>query len=219
MKTLYVKKTHPDAALPIRATDGSAGADLCARLDNPLTLWPGQSASISTGVAIEIEPGWVGLVFGRSGLGIKHNITLANSVGVIDSDYRGEVMVGLINHGEKSYEIQPGERIAQLVLVPAPAAAIVEVDELSNTARGSGGFGSTGTGQICAGDTNIPVNTMVKIISPDADFDGLVGRITHPFPGIAVPGVKYVAGLQLSPGSGFKGDVINVTWEDKILPL
>jgi len=144
MKTLQVKKLKPNALLPIRATEGSAGADLRACIDAPVTLWPGRRELIPTGIAMEIEPGWVGLQFGRSSLGAKHGVTLSNAVGVIDSDYRGEVHVALINLGEKPYHVQHGERIAQLVLVPTACASIVEVDELSDTGRGTGGFGSTG---------------------------------------------------------------------------
>ena len=144
MKTLNIKKVKSNAILPVRATEGSAGADMCACIDSPVTLWPGRRELIPTGIAMEIEPGWVGLQFGRSGLGTKHGITLSNAVGVIDSDYRGEVYVALINHGELPYTIQHGERIAQLVFVPVAVAGIVEVDELSSTERGMGGFGSTG---------------------------------------------------------------------------
>ena len=146
MQTIKVKKLCPQAILPSRATSDSAGADLCANIDAPLILPRGGIVAVPTGIAMEIEPGWAGFVFGRSGLGIRHGVCPANAVGVIDCDYRGEVKVGLINHGESDYTIQPGERIAQLVLLPAALAEVVEVETLSQTVRGEGGFGSTGKG-------------------------------------------------------------------------
>ena len=130
--------------LPAVATEGSAGLDLSACLDGPVTLAPGGRALISSGLAVEIPAGSVGLVFGRSGLGIKYGVTLSNSVGVIDSDYRGELKVGLINLGEAAYTVQPGERIAQLVIVPYAACVPVAAETLSESGRGAGGFGSTG---------------------------------------------------------------------------
>lgn len=145
MKKLKVQRLNPHAQLPKRATPASAGADLCACLEQPLTLSAGGQAVIPTGIAAEIAPGWAGFIFGRSGLGIKHGIVPANAVGVIDADYRGEILVGLINHGKEDYTIQPGERIAQLVLLPVALAGIVEVRSLSETPRGAGGLGSTGT--------------------------------------------------------------------------
>ena len=130
--------------LPSAATAGSAGLDLAACLDRPVTLRPGEIAVIPCGAAVEIPAGHVGLVFGRSGLGIKHGVTLANSVGVIDSDYRGELRAGLINRSGEPYTVQPGERIAQLVILPYAACTPVLADELSESDRGAGGFGSTG---------------------------------------------------------------------------
>ena len=144
MQTLNVKKLNPLATLPSRGTPQSAGADLHACLEAPLTLPCGGIEIIPTGIAVEITPGWAGFVFGRSGLGARHGICPANAVGVIDSDYRGEVKVALINHGGADYTIQPGERIAQLVLLPVALAEIVETGALSDTSRGAGGFGSTG---------------------------------------------------------------------------
>jgi dUTP pyrophosphatase len=141
---LYFKRLHPQAALPARATPGSAGLDLAARLDAPLAIPARGRAVIGTGLAAEIPEGTVGLVFGRSGLGIKRGIAPANAVGVIDSDYRGEIMVGLANHSDESYTVSPGERIAQLVLVPAIMAEPLERDSLTETGRGGGGLGSTG---------------------------------------------------------------------------
>jgi len=140
-----VKRLRDSARLPRYATPASAGADLCADLDENLTLLPGQRALVPTGIAIAPEKSdLVGLIFSRSGMGAKNGITLANSVGVIDSDYRGEIKVALINHGSEPYEIHPGDRIAQLVLMPVYIARFVEAESLDDTARGVGGFGSTG---------------------------------------------------------------------------
>jgi dUTP pyrophosphatase len=139
-----VKRLRPDARLPVRSTPGSAGYDLSACLSGRVTLTPGEIVKIPTGIAIEIPPGTVALIFGRSGLGIKQGIAPANAVGVVDSDYRGEVTVGLINHGREPYTIQPGERIAQILLMPVFTPLVAEVQSLSDTARGDGGFGSTG---------------------------------------------------------------------------
>lgn len=141
---LPIQKLRPNAVLPRRATEGTAGLDLCACLEAPMTLAPGEIRLVPTGVAVALPPDTVGLVCGRSGLGVKHGVTLANSVGVIDCDYRGELNIGLINHGREPYTIQPGERCAQLLVLPIlmPSPALVE--RLDETARGTGGFGSTG---------------------------------------------------------------------------
>lgn len=141
---LIVKKTDERANLPFYATDGAAGMDLSALLEEPLTLPPLGKATVSTGLAVKLPEGTVGLVFGRSGLGIKHGITLSNSVGVIDSDYVGEIRIGLVNISEKPYTIENGERIAQLAVVPVCRCDIEPAEKLPQTARGSGGFGSTG---------------------------------------------------------------------------
>lgn len=143
--TLAVQRVRPEAVLPARATDQSAGYDLSACIDSPLTLAPGQRAMIPTGIAIAIPvPGMAAFLFGRSGLGINHGICPSNAVGVVDADYRGEIMVGLTNHAQDAYTIQPGERIAQMVLMPILTPQVQEVDTLDRTARGEGGFGSTG---------------------------------------------------------------------------
>lgn len=139
-----VKKLHPAAKLPVYATAEAAGADLCACLPEAVTIAPGETKMIPTGLAVEIPRGYVGLVFGRSGLALKRDLAPANKVGVIDSDYRGELHVGLRNHSREAYAIQPGERVAQLVILPVCLPELAEVEELSETARGQGGFGSTG---------------------------------------------------------------------------
>lgn len=140
-----MKKVRENAIIPKRATAGSAGLDLCACIDEPLTVKAGERAVIPSGIAIALESSEVvALVFARSGLAIKHGISLSNSVGVIDSDYRGEICVGIINISREDYTVNPGERIAQLVLTPVIPAEPVEVESLDETERGAGGFGSTG---------------------------------------------------------------------------
>ncbi len=144
---LLIKKLDERAIVPKAATGGSAGMDLCALLDEPLTIAPGQRALVPTGLAIALpNADYVALLFARSGLAVKHGITLSNCVGVVDSDYRGEVKVGLINQSDKAYEIAPGERIAQIVIMPVVVPNPVETDELPESDRGAGGFGSTGRG-------------------------------------------------------------------------
>lgn len=146
METLKMRKVRENAVIPKRATEGSAGLDLRACLDAPLTLACGETALIPTGLAIELpNSGYGAFVFARSGLSIKHGIGLLNSVGVIDSDYRGEIQVGVINQIKESYTIEPGERIAQLVIMPVSVLPVEETDTLGETDRGAGGFGSTGT--------------------------------------------------------------------------
>ena len=139
-------KLNENAVSPQRATDEAAGYDLSAVVEqSELFLSPQESKMISTGIAVEIPRGYVGLLFGRSGLGCKENLRLANCVGVIDSDYRGEIKVCLYNDSStKTNVIKNGTRIAQLVIVPHLSVEMVEVEELSNTVRGEGGFGSTG---------------------------------------------------------------------------
>ena len=137
--------TLPGAKAPEYATAGAAAADLFAVLDAPLTVPPMGRALVPTGVAIQLPgPEYVALVCSRSGMGTRHGITLSNSVGVIDSDYRGELTVGLVNHGDVLYTIQPGDRIAQLMVLPILRPTLTVVEELDETERGSGGFGSTG---------------------------------------------------------------------------
>ena len=138
-------KIGSDIPLPYYATPGSAAMDLHACLDGPVVIPAGGRSVIPTGIAIALpSPDYVALVFARSGLGIKHGVAPANCVGVIDSDYRGEVMVGLQNSGSSDFTVQPGDRIAQLMVTPVVQATIQMVDELDETQRGTGGFGSTG---------------------------------------------------------------------------
>ena len=130
---------------PARATEGSAGIDLAACVDGPVTIAPRALVRIPTGVAVALpSPDYVALVFARSGLGIRHGISLSNGVGVIDSDYRGEIQVGLTNLSDTPYTVMPGDRIAQLVVAPVARPELVWTDCLDGTGRGDGGFGSTG---------------------------------------------------------------------------
>ncbi|MBX3157376.1 MAG: dUTP diphosphatase [Deltaproteobacteria bacterium] len=144
MPRVQVKKLRADAVVPRYQTAGAAGLDLHAALDDVVRLAPRERRMIPTGLAIAIEPGFEGQVRPRSGLAAKHGISCVNAPGTIDCDYRGEVCVLLINHGAEDFAIRPGERIAQLVIAPVAQAELVEVDELTETARGDGGFGSTG---------------------------------------------------------------------------
>jgi len=143
---LRVKLLREGAVMPARATPGSAGLDLSAAIEAPVPVRHGEVARIPTGVAIQLDPGYVCLVFGRSGLGVKHGVAPVNAVGVVDSDYRGEVVVFLTCHREEGYTVSPGERIAQMVILPVAMAEPIRVEELDETTRGTGGFGSTGTG-------------------------------------------------------------------------
>ena len=145
MSVLKIKKLRDDAKIPFRATDGSAGMDLYACIDEAVEIMPHEIRVIPTGIAIELESAdYVAYIYARSGLAIKNGIAPANCVGVIDSDYRGEVCVGLLNQTEKVFTVNPEERIAQMVISPVILPTIEVVDELSSTQRGAGGFGSTG---------------------------------------------------------------------------
>ena len=142
---MKICKLDPAAILPTYATAGSAGADLYALpVGDPVVVGPGETAFLRTGLAAAIPAGYVGLIFARSGLACKRGLAPANKVGVIDSDYRGEWMIALHNHGDSPQIVNPGDRIAQFVLVPVLTPLMVEVDSLDETARGVGGFGSTG---------------------------------------------------------------------------
>ena len=149
MQKLEVKILDPrigrDIELPRRATSGSAGLDLRACIDGPLVLEPGQTHLVPTGIAIHLgDPALAAMLLPRSGLGHKHGIVLGNLVGLIDSDYQGQVMVSVWNRGERAYTIQPGERIAQMVVVPVVQVDFEIVEEFAASVRGAGGFGSTG---------------------------------------------------------------------------
>lgn len=138
-------KIGAEIPLPKFATAGAACMDLCACIDAPVTLEAGARALIPTGIAIALPSAdYVALVFARSGLGIKQGVCLSNGVGVIDSDYRGELGVGLVNLGQSAYTVQPGDRIAQLMVTPVVQPTVVQVSALDDTDRGAGGFGSTG---------------------------------------------------------------------------
>ena len=140
-----IKKLREGATIPTYGSKNAAGADLYACLDEALTLMPGETFLVPTGLSMALPEGYAGRIYARSGLASKKGLAPANKVGVVDSDYRGEVMVALHNHSNKAATIEPNERIAQLVITPYIAAAFSVVDELDTTERGEGGFGSTGT--------------------------------------------------------------------------
>ena len=140
-----IKKLNPNACIPTYGTEFSAGADLYSGMPEAVTVMPGTTEFIKTGIAMEIPAGLVGLIYARSGMACKKGLAPANKVGVIDSDYRGEIIVALHNHSDKPVTIEPKDRIAQIVLAPYITADFNEVEELDDTERGEGGFGSTGT--------------------------------------------------------------------------
>ena len=143
---LKIKKLHPKAILPTYGSAGAAGADLYALPDGePVVINPGETVFIHTGLSMAIPEGYVGLNFARSGLASKQGLAPANKVGVIDSDYRGELMVALHNHSDTPRTVEPGDRVAQFLIMPVITAHFTEVDTLDETQRGAGGFGSTGT--------------------------------------------------------------------------
>lgn len=144
MEKIHVKKLKSEAILPTYGSAEAAGADLYACIAETVTIQPGESAFVPTGLAMEIPSGYVGLIYARSGLACKRGLAPANKVGVIDSDYRGEFIVVLHNHGSTAQTITHGERIAQLVITPILTPGFTEVFELTDTARAGGGFGSTG---------------------------------------------------------------------------
>ena len=144
MPQISVKKLDERAVLPTYGSEFAAGADLYAVSDEELVFAPGETKFVKTGLAMEIPEGYAGLIYARSGLACKRGLAPANKVGVVDSDYRGEVMVALHNHSAVEQRVAPGERIAQLVVAPFLKATFVQADELEETARGEGGFGSTG---------------------------------------------------------------------------
>ena len=144
MNTIRIKKLHPNAILPTYGSAEAAGADLYACLDEPVVAEPGKTVWIPTGFAMEVPKGCAGLVYARSGMACKKGLAPANKVGVIDSDYRGPVTVVLHNHGEVSQTVFHGDRIAQMVITPVLTPAYEEAEDLTDTGRGQGGFGSTG---------------------------------------------------------------------------
>ena len=139
-----IKKLCPEAILPTKGTQDAAGGDLYALCEGGIVIAPGETVMIRTGLAMELPRDTVGLIFARSGTASKRGLAPANKVGVIDNDYRGEIMVALHNHSSKEQRVENGERIAQLLVMPYYSAMFFEVDELSDTERGDGGFGSTG---------------------------------------------------------------------------
>ncbi len=144
MSIIKVKKLQPNAQLPTYGSAEAAGADLYACLEEAVTIQPGESYFVPTGLALEVPKGCAGLVYARSSLGAKRGLAPANKVGVIDSDYRGEIRVVLHNHSKSPQTVEPGERIAQFIITPVLTPAYEEAEELSDTSRGAGGFGSTG---------------------------------------------------------------------------
>lgn len=140
-----IKKLNENAQIPTYGSPCSAGADLYACIDGEMVIAPGKTVLVKTGLSMELEDGFVALIYARSGLATKRGLAPANKVGVVDSDYRGEIMVALHNHSEVEQKIASGERIAQMVITPYIKADFFEVEELSDTERGVGGFGSTGT--------------------------------------------------------------------------
>lgn len=144
MLAVKVKKLHPNAKLPTYGSPEAAGADLYACLEEAVTIEPGQVFWVPTGIALEVPKGCAGLVYARSSMGAKRGLAPANKVGVIDSDYRGEIRVVLLNHSMQPQTVEPGERVAQFVITPVLQPLYEEAEELTDTRRGAGGFGSTG---------------------------------------------------------------------------
>jgi len=141
---VLIKKMRPRAVWPRYASEGAAGMDLAACLDEPLTVPPGGRIMVPTGLALALPSHLVALVFARSGLAARHGLALANGVGVVDSDYRGEIICAMVNLGDVAYRIEPGDRIAQVVFVPIEHVRLVPAADLPPSGRGAGGFGSTG---------------------------------------------------------------------------
>jgi len=137
-------KLKSNAKVPQRVTEGSVGYDIAACLDEQIVIQPGETYKVGSGIAIALAPGYAAFIYARSGLGIKHGVIPANCVGVIDSDYRGEIIVGLKNTSNQPYTVSDGDRIAQMVIMNCELPEVVICDDLDKTARGDGGFGSTG---------------------------------------------------------------------------
>ena len=141
---LRIKKLRDNAQMPTYGSEYAAGADMYAAIDEAVTIQPGETKFIPTGLAFEIPEGYAGFIYARSGLACKKGLAPANKVGVVDADYRGEVMVALHNHGTEAQTVEAGERIAQMIIAPFVAVNYIFSDELDDTVRGAGGFGSTG---------------------------------------------------------------------------
>ena len=141
---LRIKKLRDNAQMPTYGSEYAAGADMYAAIDEAVTIQPGETKFIPTGLAFEIPEGYAGFIYARSGLASKKGLAPANKVGVVDADYRGEVMVALHNHGTEAQSVEVGERIAQMIIAPFITANFIFSDELDDTVRGAGGFGSTG---------------------------------------------------------------------------
>lgn len=144
MNAIRVKLLRENAILPTYGSEQAAGADLYACLEAPVVIHPGETAFIPTGISLEVPVGCAGLIYARSGMACKRDLAPANKVGVVDSDYRGEIIVALHNHGNAAQTVESGERVAQFVITPVLTPAYVVADSLSDTARNQGGFGSTG---------------------------------------------------------------------------
>jgi dUTP pyrophosphatase len=143
--TMEVKRLRPGAKLPYYASEASAGMDLVACIDQPVIIQPNQRQAIPTGIAIALpRRDLVALIFARSGLALRQGLALANGVGVVDADYRGEILCAMLNTSDQTVTVNPGDRIAQMVIMPICVAGLVDVEELDATTRGAGGFGSTG---------------------------------------------------------------------------
>lgn len=141
---LRIKKLRDNAQMPTYGSEYAAGADMYAAIDEAVTIEPNETKFIPTGLAFEIPEGYAGFIYARSGLACKKGLAPANKVGVVDADYRGEVMVALHNHGKEAQTVEAGERIAQMIIAPFVAVNYIFSDELDDTVRGAGGFGSTG---------------------------------------------------------------------------
>lgn len=141
---LRIKKLRENAQMPTYGSEYAAGADMYAAIDEAVTIQPNETKFIPTGLAFEIPEGYAGFIYARSGLACKKGLAPANKVGVVDADYRGEVMVALHNHGKEAQTVEAGERIAQMIIAPFVAVNYIFSDELDDTVRGAGGFGSTG---------------------------------------------------------------------------
>lgn len=145
IEKVKIKKLKDTAKIPVYGTENAAGADLYACIEEEMTFLPGETKLVPTGLSFELPMGYAGLIYARSGLATKRDLAPANKVGVVDSDYRGEVMVSLHNHGNVEQKIEPYERIAQFIITPYLKAEFIETNELEDSERGSNAFGSTGT--------------------------------------------------------------------------